>query len=80
MKVILSMPLLSLNNANIKFRKRLLGLVWKFYSIAKIIFTISWVQLINKYKFANINLEENSETFVLYVIVLETSRIIIHLF
>lgn len=74
------MSLLSLNNANIKFRKRLLRLVWKFYIIAKVISTTSWVQLIKKYKFANINLEKNSKTFVVYVIVLETSRIIIHLF
>ncbi len=70
MKVVLGMPFLSLSNADIKFVE--LGkLTGKSYTAAKVLTTTIRVKLIEKREFANLVLNGNSETFVMYVAALE---------
>ena len=76
--MILGMSFLSLSNANIEFAG--LGkLTWRSYMAAEAIPTTNWVELINKKKFAKAALNENSETFVIYVAALEVpTTMLIH--
>ncbi len=74
MEVVLGMPFLSLSNADIEFAK--LGkLTWRTYTAVEALPTTSWVELINKREFARAALDENSETFVIYVSALEATTI-----
>ncbi len=66
MEVVLKMPFLSLSNTDIEFAK--LGkLTWRSYTAAEALPTTSWVKLIDKREYAKVALDENSETFVIYV-------------
>lgn len=88
MKIILRIPFLSFSNANVEFAK-LRKLTWRFYDTiealptTKALSITSWVELINKRKFAKIALDGNSMTFVVHVGFPEATtlvRILIHLF
>ncbi len=76
MEVILETPFLSFNNADVEFAE-LKKLTWRLYTVAKALSTTSWVELIDKRKFAKTALDENSKTFIVYVSALEAT--IIHL-
>lgn len=58
-----------LNNINIQFVKK--ELIWRFYTAAETLPITKQVKHIDKKKFANIALEKESKTFVVYVAVLE---------
>lgn len=64
------------SNANIKFAE-LEKLIRRSYTIAEVLHTISWMEVINKKEFVNTTLDENSETFAMYIVALKT--ILIHL-
>lgn len=69
-EMILKMPFLFLNNADIKFAE-LRKLSWRLYIAAEALPTINWVELINKKEFTKVALNENPETFVVYIAALE---------
>lgn len=54
--MVLNMPFLSLNNANIKFVK-LEKFTYMTYTIAKALSTTYWVQLIDKKEFAKMTID-----------------------
>ena len=58
------------NNANIQFAKK--KPIWRSYTITKVLPTTKWVEFINNKDFAKIALDENSETFVIHIVALET--------
>ena len=64
-EVVLGMPFLIFSNANIQFVEK--EFTWRSYSIAETLPTTKRVKLIDKKEFANATLNENSETFVVYV-------------
>lgn len=53
---------------------------WKFYTLVKVLPTIKKIQLIDKKEFAKGVLDREFQTFVMYVVVLESSKMIIHSF
>ena len=59
------MPFLTFSNVNIQFVEK--ELTWRSYITAEALLTTKWVELINKKKFAKAALDENSETFLIYV-------------
>ena len=63
------MPFLTFSNADIQFAEK--ELTWRSYTAAKALPTTKWVKLINKKKFAKAALDEESETFVVHVAILE---------
>ncbi len=68
------MPVLSLSNADVEFAE--LGkLTWRTYTAVEALPTTSRVELIDKREFARTALDKNSETFVVYVSVLEATTI-----
>lgn len=69
-KVILRMLFLSFNNIDVKFTK-LKKFTQRSYIVAKALSTTSQIKLINKKEFANIALDENSETFIIYILALK---------
>lgn len=76
MEVILEMSFLS-SNANINFGERLSEKInWRSYIAIEVFFTISGIQLIDKKEFAKEVLNENFETFVVYMIALEAKPMI----
>lgn len=81
MEVIWSILFLALSNVNMLFAKR--KLTWKLYISAKALLTIKQVKIIDNNKFAKIMFDENSKTFVIYIVALETFsklvEIMIHL-
>ena len=64
-EVVLSMSFLTLSNANVQFVEK--ELTWRSYITAEALPTTKRIKLINKKKFAKAALDENSETFVIYV-------------
>ncbi len=68
------MPFLSFSNVDIEFAE-LEKPIWRPYTIAKVLSTTSWVELINKKEFAKVALDENFETFVMHIAVLEATTI-----
>lgn len=78
MKVVLEKFFLSLSNRNVKFSE-LEKLTWRSYITIEVLPTIIWVLLINKKKFANTALDENSEAYIVYVAVLDILKTTIHL-
>ena len=72
-EVVLEMPFLSLSHANVEFTE-LEKLTSRSYTAAKALPTTSRVELINKREFAKAALYRNSETFVVYVSALETTK------
>ncbi len=78
MKVVLRMFFLALSNVDVEFAG--LGkLIWRSYTIAEILLTISKIELIDKKKFAKVTLDKNLETFVIYVVIL-AAEMLIHLY
>ena len=65
MKVVLRMPFLTFNNADIQFAKK--DLTWKTYATKNALPTTRQVELIGKNEFAKAVLNENIEAFVIYV-------------
>ena len=70
MEIVLRMPFLAFNNADVEFTG-LEKLTWRSYITAKALPTTNWVELIDKKEFAKAELDENSETFVVHVAMLE---------
>lgn len=68
-EMVLDMPFLSFNNANIQFIEK--KFTWKFYFTTKTLSTTKLVELINKKEFAKIVLNKESETLIVYVIALK---------
>ena len=66
MKVVLSMPFLTFNNADVRFVEK--ELTWRSYTTAKALPTTKRIELINEKEFANAVLDEKSETFVVYMV------------
>ena len=64
------MPFLIFSNADIPFIEK--QLTWRFYTTAEALPTTKWVELINKKEFAKAALDEECDTFVIYVAALET--------
>ena len=71
MEMVLKMPFLTFNNADIQFAEK--KLTWRSYTAAEEISTTKWVKLINKKEFAKAALDEESKTFVVHVAALELS-------
>ena len=70
----------SLSNTNIYFDKK--KLTWRTYTIAETMSTFKKVELIDKYNFIKVALDENSEIFVIHVAALKVvklAEIAIHL-
>ena len=74
-EVVLGMLFLALSNADVEFIK-LAKLIWRFYTAAKALPTTSRIKLIDKREFTKVALDENSETFVIYVAALEAEPLI----
>ena len=64
-EVVLDMPFLTLSNADVQFVEK--ELTWRSYTTAEALPTTKRVELIDKKEFAKAALDENSETFVVYV-------------
>ena len=64
-EVVLGMPFLILNNANVQFVKK--ELTRRFYTTAEALLTIKQVEFINKKKFAKAALDKSFETFIAYM-------------
>ena len=64
-EVVLSMPFLTLSNADVQFVEK--ELTWGSYTTAEALPTTKRVEIIYKKEFAKAALDENSETFVVYV-------------
>lgn len=78
MKVVLEMFFLSFSNVNIYFDTK--KLIWKTYITTKAMPIARQVEQINKHNFVKVALDENSETFVVFVITLEVlAAMLIHL-
>lgn len=73
--VILRMSFLFLNNADIKFVEQSEKLTWRSYIAKERLSTTNKVEFIIKREFAKGVLDENFETFVIYVLALEVSKI-----
>lgn len=77
-EIVLDIPFLSFNKTDIDFELK--ALIQRKYSATKAFPIISQIQLIDKYKFARVILNENLVTFVMHVIVLEAIKMTIYLF
>ncbi len=71
------MPFLVFSNANVQFGTE--ELTWRIHTAAEALLTTSQVELIDKRKFAKVVVDENSETFVIYVSTLDVAESLIHL-
>ena len=69
MEVVLEMPFLALSNVDTQFDTE--SFTWRSYNAAKALPTTKIIELIDKHKFAKTALDENFETFVMYVAALE---------
>lgn len=65
MEVVLEMFFLSFNNTNIYFVK--IKLTWRFYTTAKIFYTIKQKKFIDKKKLAKVILNKKVEAFIMHV-------------
>ena len=64
-KIVVGMLFLTFSNVDVQFVE--IKLTWRFYTIAKVLPTTKWGELINKKEFAKTVLDEESETFVVHV-------------
>ena len=64
-EVVLGILFLTFSNADVQFKKK--ELIWRSYTIAKVLPTTMQVELIDKKEFAKAALDENFETFVVYI-------------
>lgn len=70
-EIVIKMPYLTLNNINIYFVDK--DFNWGFYTIAKALSNINWVELIDEKKFAKAALNKNIEAFIMHVTFLSFS-------
>lgn len=76
MEIVLWMFYFFFSNIDIQFDTK--KLIWRTYSIAEILSITSQIKLLDKKNIAKIALNENSETFVIYIAALKAMAI--HLF
>ena len=69
---------LALSNADIQFNIE--NFIWRSYIAAEALPITRWVEFIDKHEFANLALEQNSETFVIHVAALEALEPTVHPF
>lgn len=77
-KVVLRMFFLFLSNANFQFSAR--ELIWRSYISAEILRTARQIKLIDKYKFAKVALDKNSEIFIVYISALKGTQPILPIY
>ena len=77
MEVVLGMPFLTLSDVDIHFIEK--KLEWRKYSIAQTLITIQRFELIDKKEFAATVIDENAETFMVYVATLSTPMMPVYL-
>ena len=65
MEVVLRISFLALSNVNIQFDT--ISFTWRTYGTGKALPITRRVELINKHNFAKVALDENSETFIVYI-------------
>ena len=70
-EIVLKIPCLAFGNVDVEFTE-LKRLNWKSYTLAEVLPTTSWVELINKREFAKAALDKNYEIFVVHIAALET--------
>lgn len=70
------MPFLTLSNADIQFLEK--ELTWRSYTTAEALPNTKRVELIDKKEFIKAALDEESETFVVYVLALQAPEMTIH--
>lgn len=78
MEVILGMPFFSFSHVDIDFKTATEELTWRTYTTTEAIPTARQVELIDKYEFVKVALDENLETFVVYIVAVEVSGMTIH--
>ncbi len=69
MEMVLGMLFLTFNNTDFQFGAE--ELTWRSYTIVETLPTTNRVKLIDKREYAKTTLDGNSETLVVYVIILE---------
>lgn len=74
--IVLNMSFLAYSNADIQFNTE--NFTWKTYRVAKALLTARRIELIDRHKFDTTALNENSGTFVVYVIALKALESILH--
>lgn len=72
MNVILEMFFFSFSNISIQFDIKSFN--YKTYIITKTLPIARLIKLIDKYKFAKTALDKNSETFIIYIVALESLK------
>lgn len=77
--MVLGILFLSQYNSEVKFTE-LRKFIWRSYTIAKVLPTPSWVELIDKREFVKAAIDENSETFIMHVLTLNVIELAIHPF
>ena len=75
-EVILEMPFLKISNADMAFGEK--THTWKSYTINKALLTIEQVQLVNPKEFVIAVLDEDSETFIIHVVIQEREKMAIN--
>lgn len=73
MEVVLEMPFLFFSNINIEFAE-LKKLIWRFHTTSEALPITSRVELIDKRESTKVALDENSETYVIHVSALNTTK------
>lgn len=68
-KVVEKMLFLALNNADIKFNTE--SILWRFYITVKALSIVKRVERIDKYNFAEVDLDNNSGMFIVHVAILK---------
>ena len=76
MEVVLEIPFLAFNNADIQFDTK--SFPWRFYNTAKALPITRRVELIDKHKSAKAALDKKSEMFVIHIVALEALKKAIH--
>ena len=74
--MVLGIPFLTLNNANIQFAQKKLS--WRSYTTAKALPITKRVEIIDRKEFAKAALDEHVEAFVVYVTSLSLNSMLIH--
>lgn len=79
MEVVLGIPFLLLNNANVEFAE-LEKLTWRSYIVAEALSTTIQIELIGKNEFAKATIDKNFETFIIYLSALDIDKLSIYPF
>ena len=75
-EVILEMPFLKLNNADVSFGEKIL--MWRTYTTNKALSITKQVQIIDKKDFIIAVLDANSKTFIVHVAIQEQKKMPVH--